>query len=283
MKCGPVGAAGHFQINRAGNVSEIFCISLDYRIFVRQGSHPTAIFVMDSFRNHHALELSPLAIFRFKRDTYGTYFLSLDGEPIADPAGRQELLVREGEGPAVERPFTDEERRAFAGYRPSPPPQRYAMHLDQQVLNLESDDAEGFEIGPGVPPYSPDSPALTSGRKAFVIDREGWVIIGNGHHILSGGNEVGAAGQIIVEPSGVIGQINLNFSGHYRPPLDATYARYTYRVLASHPLLTLAPDCIITGRKFDDLDVHSSNLKFSAEELLSDDPELDELIEYAML
>ena len=157
------------------------------------------------------------------------------------------------------------------------------MHEDQSIIALEAAGEETFEQGPPGPRYSPDQPRSTSGKKAFVIDREGWLIFGHGHHILSGGSEVGAAGQVVVEPSGVIGEINLNFSGHYRPPLDGDYARYTYRALAGHPLLTLSPDCRITGRRFDESDFHSINLKFSAEELLDDDTALDESIEFALL
>ncbi len=151
------------------------------------------------------------------------------------------------------------------------------MHRDQ----FDPDDSLEFEIGPSKPRFSPEGDRLASGKWAFVIDQEGWLIVGNGHHILSGGAQVGAAGQIIVEASGVIGEIDLNFSGHYRPPLDADYARYAYRAIAGHPLLTLSPECWIWGRKFEGLDLYSPRLKFSVEELTSDDPMLDLLIESA--
>ena len=239
--------------------------------------------MIDSFRDHHALELSPLAVFRFKQGSFGTFFVTVEGEPIAQIGDRLERLAHEGEGTALDAPFTLEERGDFASYVPRSPGRLYPMHLDQLVINLEAGDDAGFEPGPPEPRYAPDGPRMASGKRAFILDSEGWLIVGNGHHLLSGGADVGAAGQILVEPSGVIGQVNLNFSGHYRPPLDAEYARWTYRALAEHPLLTLSPTCIITGRKFDDLDVHSTILKFTAEELLADDPELDEMIEYASL
>ena len=41
LKCRPVGGAGNFRINRAGNIAEVFCISLDYRIIVPDERHST--------------------------------------------------------------------------------------------------------------------------------------------------------------------------------------------------------------------------------------------------
>jgi hypothetical protein len=281
-RCGPIGGAGHFRINRAGNVAEVFCLSLDYRLIVPNSHHPTVGYLIDSFRDHHALEVSPLAIFRFKRGSYDTFHVSIDKELIGDLGDRLQLLEEEGQGESDGSTFTPEQLEAFESYSPAPPPRLYPMYEDQLIIALESRD-EGFEFGPSRPRYAPDQPRLTSGKKAFVIDREGWLIFGFGHHILSGGADVGAAGQVVVEPSGAIGEINLNFSGHYRPTLDAEYARFTFRAIENHPLLTLSPDCRITGRRFDGLDVHSVNLKFSAEELRSDDPELDETIEFALL
>ena len=116
------------------------------------------------------------------------------------------------------------------------------------------------------------------GKKAFVLDRDGWLIVGDGHHLLSGGQDVGAAGQVVVDAEGTIQAINLNFSGHYRPPLDVAYARYTYRSLASHPLLKVAPDCVISARKTarDEL---GPMLRFLREELLDDSFPLDEMID----
>ena len=116
-----------------------------------------------------------------------------------------------------------------------------------------------------------------------MIDRDGWLIVGHGHHILSGGHPVGAAGQFTVEPDGTLGEINLNFSGHYRPPLSGDYARYTLRVLMAHPLIQISENCKITGRKFDDNNLRSINLRFTIEELLGDDSTLDESIEYSIV
>ena len=278
-----MGGAGHFRINRAGGVAEVFCISLDYWIIVPDQHHATVEFLIEAFSNHHAFDVSPLAVFRFKRGAYDSFHVGVDGSIIEDLGDRLRRLEVEGQGDETHPPFSDGEQEAFAAYIPAPPPRLYPMHKDQSIIVLESGDEDTFEYGPPRPRYAPDQPRLTSGKKAFVIDGEGWLILGHGHHILSGGAEVGAAGQVVVEPSGVISEINLNFSGHYRPPLDGEYARYTYRALANHPLLTLSPDCRITGRRFDESDFHSINLKFSAEELLADDPALDESIEYALL
>lgn len=282
VRCGPVGGAGHFRINRAGNVAEVFCISLDYRIMVADRHHLTVKFLIAAFCNHHALEVSPLAVFRFRKGPYDSFHVSIEGDPIEELEDRLRRLEVEGQGDEEASPFTVAEKEAFGRHTPTPPPRLYPMHEDQSIIALESAD-EPFEYGPPRPRYATDQPRLSSGKKAFIIDREGWLIFGYGHHILSGGADVGAAGQIVVDPSGVISEINLNFSGHYRPPLDAGYARYTYRMLAAHPLLTISPDCRITGRKFVDLDVHSMNLKLSAEELLAEDPALDESIEFAMI
>jgi hypothetical protein len=283
-KCRPVGGAGHFRINRAGNVAEVFCISLDYRIYVADENHPTVSYLIDAFCNHHALEISPLAVFRFKSGQYESFYVSIERRRIEDLSDRLDRLEREGQGQEETLEFSAEEVRAFDDYSPEPPRRLYPIHRDQLIISLESDkDEEVFEVGPSKPRYSPKDRRLTSGKKAFVIDPQGWLIIGSGHHLISGGGEVGAAGQIVVEPSGVVSEINLNFSGHYRPPLDGDYARDTYRALAMHPLMSLSPDCVITGRIFDEANVTSTSFRFSQEELNSDDPTLDEEIERASL
>ena len=283
-KCRPVGGAGHFRINRAGNVAEVFCLSLDYQIYVTDENHSTVSFVIDAFCNHHALEVSPFAVFRFKNGRYESFFLSIERRRIEDLSDRLDRLETEGQGLEEGLEFSADEVRAFQAHYPEPPKRLYPIHRDQLIIALESDrDDEVFEIGPPKPRYSPEDRRLTSGKKAFVIDPHGWLIVGSGHHLISGGGEVGAAGQIVVEPSGVVSAINLNFSGHYRPPLDGDYARATYRALARHPLLTLSPDCVVTGRIFDEEKVMSSSFRFSQEELISDDPALDEEIERASL
>lgn len=79
-----VGAAGRFLINRAGNVAEVYCISRDYRINVKDAYRPTVDFVIESFSNHHALELSPYAIFQFAGSLTDSFRISVDRSPIAD-------------------------------------------------------------------------------------------------------------------------------------------------------------------------------------------------------
>jgi hypothetical protein len=149
------------------------------------------------------------------------------------------------------------------------------------TVDLESADSQSIESGKSKDPLSIDQPGLTSGKKAFVIDEDGWLIVGFGHHILSGGNPVGSAGQFSVDSNGEISEINLNFSGHYRPPLDADYARYTFRVLINHPLLKISQNCKVTGRKFDESSLRSTSLLFSKPELLSSDSLLEESINFA--
>lgn len=89
---------------------------------------------------------------------------------------------------------------------------------------------------------------------------------------------MGAAGQIYVNEDGVIVEINLNFSGHYRPPISAEYARYTYQTLVCHPLLSFSPDCRISARKYFGLNTPMNCISFTPFELLSDDPALEVLL-----
>jgi hypothetical protein len=278
-----IGAAGQFRINRAGNVAEVFCRSVDYCLNNMKPESPTVDFVLQSFRNHHALELSPLAIFHFKSEKFGTFPISLDKQAIEDLERRLALLDDEGQGPEASPSYRAIQQSTFLEYRPEPPQRLYGIRLDQMTLDLETQELQELEVGLPRPRLAPDQAALTSGKKAFVIDREGWLIVGHGHHLLSGGHPVGAAGQLVINPGGEVVEINLNFSGHYRPPLSADYARYTFRILLNHPLLTISDSCRITGRKFDESNFHSMNLKFERDELLADDPALDESIEYSFL
>ena len=80
-----------------------------------------------------------------------------------------------------------------------------------------------------------------------------------------------------------LGEIHLNFSGHYRPPLTADYARYVFRTLANHPLLSIEKDCQILGRKFDEETYKSSVIRLSSLELATDDPELEEALEMVLI
>lgn len=278
-----VGAAGQFRINRAGNVAEVFCRSIDYWLNSLRPESSTVDFVIDSFRNHHALELSRHAIFHFKSERYETFQLSIDKQPIVDTTQSLLLLESEGQGSEPSVPYSESQKTNFLKYQPEAPPRLYSMYLDQMTIDLESEDAPSAKLTDPKPHLEPAQAALTSGKKAFVIDRNGWLIVGHGHHILSGGHPVGAAGQITVEAEGSLSEINLNFSGHYRPPLSGEYARYTFRVLKDHPLLIVSEDCKITGRKFDEANLLSVNLRFTIDELLENDPSLDESIEYTLL
>ena len=277
----PIGAAGQFRINRAGNVAEIFCRSLDYWLISLQNEGPTVGYVISSFQNHHALELSPFAIFHFKSAKFDTFQLTLDKQPVLNLQERLSILDLEGQGSQSLPSYNSTQQLAFSIYKPQPPQRLYGIHTDQMTVDLESGESQSIEDGHPKPPLSIAQAEMTSGKKAFVIDKEGYLIVGSGHHILSGGNPVGAAGQFTVESNGEISEINLNFSGHYRPPLDANYARFTFRALIDHPLLRISEKCKITGRKFDESSLLSISLRFSREELLSDDSFLEESISFA--
>ncbi len=275
-----IGAAGRFRINRAGNVAEIFCGSYDYGLGVRSSGHATVAYVIDSFVQNHALELSPLAVFQFSVKPGESFFVSIDGQPIADLTQRLKLLDGEGQGREVPSAFSTEQIDRFRAFVPEKPPRLYGMHADQLIIAVEGDDQVPFEFGSPMPPYRPGSEPLNSGKKAFVIDEDGCLIVGPyGHHLLSGGQMVGGAGQIVLDPDGAVSEINLNFSGHYRPPLDAIYARYVHRSLSMHPLLKISPSCKISGRKFDDRGELSTVLRFEVEDLQPGNEDLDLLIE----
>ena len=142
------------------------------------------------------------------------------------------------------------------------------MQLDQSVCALEDGgDGEDFEYGDPEPRLSPGR-ALNVGKLNFIIDRDGFLIIGPvGHQLLSGGQSVAGAGHATIGVDGSVSRLDLNFSGHYRPPLSSDYVRYVYRIFSTHPLLKLRPDCDYAGRKFESMDVRSRGFVFSESEL----------------
>ncbi len=277
----PVGAAGNFWITRAGKVGRVACLSRDYHFYIQSERNPTVQFVIDSFRRHQALELSPYAVFTFSRGIADSFKVSAEGKVIVDDSEYQRLLDEEGQGTALESNFTPAQIEAFRGYLPPPPPRLYDLKLDQfnELLTLDSADDQPMEAGPPRPPLGPDQGPLPPGRKAFVVDANGRLIVGFGHHLISGGHPVGAAGQLHIDETGRVSEVNLNFSGHYRPPLSAEYARYTYRILFYHHLLTFSPECRISARKSFDLSEKLDTFIFSHSELMTDDPSLDMAID----
>ncbi len=270
-----VGAAGHFWIARSGKVGKVVCTSRDYRFHITGPNHPTARFVIDAFHRHQAFDVSPHAIFQFSTGLADSFRVSPDGVLVEDETDKLRMLDEEGQGKETGLAFSPEQLQAFESYIPPRPPRLYSMQLDHLNDPIDYDPNDPFEVGPFKPRYSPTDGPLTSGRKAFVFDDEGWVIVGFGHHLLSGGQKVGAAGQIYVDEGGEITEVNLNFSGHYRPPLDAQYARYAYRTLIGHPLLSFAPNCRISARKYFDLDRGLQNFSFTPSDLLSDDIKIE--------
>lgn len=276
----PSGAAGRLQVNRAGNVADVFCLSQEYSLDYLNPVHPTVQYVIESFVKHPALALSHHAVFQFRRrGIASSFFVDIRGQQIDDPTEYHRRSATEGYDGDLASGFSEEEHAAFVQYKPTLPMKLYAMYRDQLIAAIEDEpDAEPFIPGEGKPRYGLDGARMGSGKRAFVLDRDGWLIVGDGHHLLSGGQVVGAAGQLIAGKDGTIQAINLNFSGHYRPPLDVNYARYTYRSLAGHPLLTLAAECVISGRKTAQ-DELGPMLRFLREELIDDSFPLDEMIE----
>ena len=156
---------------------------------------------------------------------------------------------------------------------------------DQDITSLEDyGDLNLLSPSEPAPRLSIDQPSLQSGKLNFVIDEEGWLIVGTKHHhLLSGGHFVGGAGHIYVNDDSEIYLMQLNFSGHYRPPLTSEYLRYSYRTLAEHPLVLTRPDCEIRGRKFDEQSWGSALIAFEVSEMSTDDETLDERLEMFLL
>jgi hypothetical protein len=276
VKSRMVAAAGHFWVARSGKVGKVFCTSLDYRIWIAGPNDPTVRYVINAFSRHEAFEVSPHAIFRFSRGVADSFRVSPLGKPIEDQADRERLLDEEGQGKPTQASFSRSQVEAFASHVVERPPRLYAMRDDHANNPIDFDSIEAFEFGPPRPRFAPSDGPLVSGRKAFVLDADGWLIVGHGHHLLSGGQCVGAAGQIYVDAEGLITDVNLNFSGHYRPPLSAEYARYTYRSLIHHPLLRFSPNHRISARLFFDLNQNLQNMTFSPDELILDDDRLEQ-------
>jgi len=275
----PISAAGFFRITRAGKVGEVDCRSVDYPLWADGPEHPLVRFVIEAFRSHQAFDISPYAWFRFQRAKFDSFYVSEGGASLEDVSDRQILLDLEGQGTDGGGAFAPARVEAFARYVPPRPPRLYAMKQDQLEHPIDYDERGAFEFGDFKPLYGPSDGRLSSGRKAFVVDPQGGLIIGYGHHLLSGGQPVGAAGQIYVDDHGVVTTINLNFSGHYRPPLSSEYARYTYAAIVGHPLLDIAPGCVVNARRQFDLDGPLESIELSPDELTEDDGRLEYLLD----
>ena len=272
-----VGAAGQFRVNRAGNVAEVFCRSSSYRIFIHDLI--TVRFVLGAFAEHHALEVSRSAVFRFWKTKSEPLVCDVDENLVQDATPYLLASEAEGQGPDLGLPFRPDQVRRLRDYRPEVPPRLHEIQLDQLINAIEGDDDDSFEYGDPMPPLDSSASPLSPGKKAFVVDDGGRLIVGHGHQILSGGRPVGGAGQVVVDATGRVCEINLNFSGHHRPPLDARYVRYIYRLVRGHPLLDFADECTVSGRKFEPMGGLSTVLRFDEADLLSDGEGLDFLID----
>ena len=282
-----VGSAGTFRISRVGKLAEVSFRSYDYAIRYRGPQDGVVAFAIDSFQRHPAFDVSVHTLFHFSRAIADSFSLDrhcqlLSGEQCTRS---RELLELEGLGGEVTNRYDTGQIQAFCDYHPTKPPRMHAMHRDQLVVSIEEgDDILDFQPSAPRPIYSHELPNLFVGKNNFVIDSSGYLIIGmEGHHILSGGQTVGGAGHLIIAESGELGEIHLNFSGHYRPSLTLDYARYVFRTIANHPLLSIEKNCRILGRKFDEETYNSSVIKLTAEELRSDDPELEEALERLLI
>lgn len=285
----PAAAAGRFRISRAGKVAEVSCDSTDYRINYGAYRSRQARYVLEAFKGHPALDVSPHAIFRFRIQRFERFTVDVDFRDIDDESERLRLLEEEGyqdlEDSADLRSYSPDQIERFHSYSPPVPPRTYSIQRDQLISTIEPDDGDSpdYEYGPSCPRLAPEMPRSGSGKLNFIVDESGWLIIGlKGHHILSGGNRVGAAGHLVFNPKGEVIEIHLNFSGHYRPKLDADYVRYTHGLLAGHPLLTVTDDCEVRGRVFSEISDRSSVISFHAEDLAGDAEDLDLLIETAI-
>jgi hypothetical protein len=282
----PAAAAGRFRISRIGKVAEVYCDSTNYFINYKAYSCRQALYVISAFVMHSAFDVSPFAFFSFKFSREGRFHLSPKGDSLEDIGENQRQIELE-ELDASERripPYTRDQLSRYAQYVPAPPSRLYSIHEDQLTTCLEIDGLAEIDLGLRCPRLSPHIPIPDSQKPNFVIDEEGWLILGvKGHHILSGGVAVGGAGHLILEATGEVAEIHLNFSGHYRPTLDGDYARYAYVTIVNHPLMRISENCIIKGRLFPETsgipEVHS----FSADDLLSEDSDLDMWLEAASL
>ena len=269
-------AAGSFKMSRQGKLAEVYCRSTDYRFRYSGPNDRAACYVIDYFVEHPAFKLSDHAFFQFYSNYYESIYTDkfrtiIPGESIAE---RRRLIEIEDVSIGGPDTFEAERIRAYLDYQPSPPPRLYAPQIDQLTASLLEDSA--YETGEGKPRYSPDLPRCSGAKYNFVCDSDGWLILGiAGHHILSGCRDVGAAGQLLFDELGLIREINLNFSGHYRPPLSGDYSTYTYITIRSHPLLELGEDCKVSGRIFDEISHLTTVLRFEPADLLSDGEELD--------
>lgn len=264
-----VAAAGHFWINRAGKVGRIVCTSRDYRIAYRNRFSDIVSYIIRYFSNHTALELSQHAIFRFHKSHLESFTVDENQEIITNESLRQSLVESEGEGNIIVRKYSEDQIHLFKSYNPKKPPRLYNIKLDQFSIESDSED-EQFELGTPQPKLSPESSPLTSGRKAFILDRDGWLIVGSGHHLLSGGHPVGAAGQFQIGELGEITDLSLNFSGHYRPKATSEYLYYTYQTLHQHPLVLFAQGHSISARIHDGADLGLDLYKFQSRDLLDE-------------
>ncbi len=92
----PAAAAGRLRISRAGKVAEVTCDSTDYRINYSSYRSRQALYVIEAFKGHPALDISPYVIFRFRIQRFEKFTVGIDFQEIDDENEQLELLEKEG-------------------------------------------------------------------------------------------------------------------------------------------------------------------------------------------
>ena len=128
-------------------------------------AHQLVGYVLSAFANHHALEVSPWAIFQFSRGIADSISVDVRGQPLSDLNEHHRQLDEEGQGREVAPSFPEDQVERFRTYQPASPPRLYGMHKDQVILAVEGDDDIVFEVGRSMTRYAPELARLNSGKK----------------------------------------------------------------------------------------------------------------------
>ena len=166
-----------------------------------------------------------------------------DGHLVQDMAGRRGLLAEEEQGTEERHPFSPPQIESVPKISfPQRPPWLYEIKQDHLTNPMDYDDHESDRSRPIHAAILTGGWAADLGSEGIrprlrrMADRRPGASSALGRE-----SRVCPPGKSTSMAMGVVTEINLNFSGHYRPPLSAGYARYTYRSLVSHPLLTFRP------------------------------------------
>ena len=157
-------AAGRFRISRAGKVAEVTCDSSDYRINYGAYRSRQALYVLEAFKRHPALDVSPHAVFQFRVKRFEKFSVDIGFAAIEDVSEYLRLLEEEGyqdrDEVPVDRSYTRDQIRRFKRYSPPLPPRTYPIQRDQLIATIEPDDDDplDYEYGPPCPSLASDAP-----------------------------------------------------------------------------------------------------------------------------